>query len=444
MTDKTKWFVGITAACLLRLLFFQFGVLHPERFFAPDSVTYLNPGLHLQEAYCDPSSPFFAQGLERPPGYPLLIAGVAAFHRPPAPAAIIFAQILVSIGSVFLLYGLTKSITSDPEAARWAALLFALDPLAIVESNYILSETLFTFVLLAAVLSWWIGIRGQSLPKIVLAGLLFGAAALTRPAALYLVLVFVPVAVFSRKYIGFRKNLVAVTIPFSIVVLLWIGHNHQLTREFVFSTIEGKNFLDYNAAHVLAGEKKIPIEEARSRLHTLLLTQTTSEMNPAEISRVQKRLGIHILLQYPFRTAKDMMIGIAKTAFGPGRAALLKFLKGTDAGPLSRWEQVLIVWQILTLAILYGGVVLGVQALARQKQHAEMALLLLLILYFYVLTASPEAYSRFRAPVLPYLCLLCGHGIRHVLAGRQRKARTNGVRIENAPPPTNGGGFVVK
>ena len=63
------------------------------------------------------------------------------------------------------------------------------------------------------------------------------------------------------------------------------------------------------------------------------------------------------------------------------------------------------------LIVLYLGILL---LFVRGKFFSQgMALLLFTVLYVLILSSGPEAYSRFRLPVMPALCVMAAAGFLH-------------------------------
>jgi hypothetical protein len=98
--------------------------------------------------------------------------------------------------------------------------------------------------------------------------------------------------------------------------------------------------------------------------------------------------------------------------FGSDNVALREaFLQWDFAGfPLRDWILALSSW---TLGLLFLGVLYtGVWVLLKHTElwNADMALLVLTAAYVVLVSSGPEAYSRFRMPVMPIFCVLAAGG----------------------------------
>lgn len=135
-------------------------------------------------------------GTFRPPLYPaymalILSAGGRSLH-------IRLGQVLLSTVSLLFVYRIARR-AHGRRAAQLAAGLVAFDPVLVMFTHRLWSETVFIFLLLAAldVLSWT-ALRRQRWPW-GLAGLLLGLAGLTRPMILTFVPFLLPWAVLQAR-----------------------------------------------------------------------------------------------------------------------------------------------------------------------------------------------------------------------------------------------------
>ncbi len=81
----------------------------------------------------------------------------------------------------------------------------------------------------------------------------------------------------------------------------------------------------------------------------------------------------------------------------------------------------MVLLQMITLAIVWLLAVAGMVAAFRHKNYMSFALLLLTILYFGVITGGPEAYARFRVPIMPFLALIFGIGFTSISEAFKKK-----------------------
>jgi hypothetical protein len=76
------------------------------------------------------------------------------------------------------------------------------------------------------------------------------------------------------------------------------------------------------------------------------------------------------------------------------------------------------VYALFYILILYTGVAYVVLQIARGELAMSSVHIFIwgVLLYFIVVSAGPEAYSRFRVPIMPFLALYAGVGISALYA----------------------------
>ncbi|MCA9324580.1 glycosyltransferase family 39 protein [Candidatus Saccharibacteria bacterium] len=167
----------------------------------------------------------------RSPGYPLFVAPfVSGMPDRTTLTNIVVVQALISTLSVLIAYLLYRRFLAPPWALT-AGLLTCLSPHLISMNVYILTESLFTFLLL---LTLWLFTLYQSQERITyvfLAGLMLGAATLTRPSLQYFI---APMLIMIYLYLpaGHRSKAM-ITLSMGLLVLIgpWHIRNVMSTGE---------------------------------------------------------------------------------------------------------------------------------------------------------------------------------------------------------------------
>src|SRR5438445_2239132 len=139
-------FLIIGVAFFLRLLLLLNGLADPGRYLNNDSSEYLKLARHLG-AYGHAHSSFSDLALRRPPGYPVFLWAVGGTHRP---AIAVAANGVLTAVTVTLAYVLAKRLWGM-KAAVITALILAIEPNMLAHSNLVISETLFTTLVLGAI-----------------------------------------------------------------------------------------------------------------------------------------------------------------------------------------------------------------------------------------------------------------------------------------------------
>ena len=146
------WRVFITVLALafaIRVSVFAVALLCAKDFAVfhlKDTGTYLQPAAELLA-----TGTFSTNGVPeimRTPGYPLLLAiGLKLGH---VEGVTILLQIMLSCLTCYLVYSIAKQVFEPERTAVCAAFLFSIEPLSVLHSCLLLSDTLFVFFLAAA------------------------------------------------------------------------------------------------------------------------------------------------------------------------------------------------------------------------------------------------------------------------------------------------------
>ena len=124
----------------------------------------------------------FQGAFSRPPLYPLFLAVVYGVFGHSA-AAVVWIQFALGLATLLPAYRLAERWFGGRSALS-GVWIGACYPLRIFFEAETLDVTLFTFLLLAATWKLWQALEEDEPSRVFLAGLLFGAAALTRPNSL--------------------------------------------------------------------------------------------------------------------------------------------------------------------------------------------------------------------------------------------------------------------
>lgn len=195
---------------------------------------YSRDGQTIKDQHAIPKPDAFAT-----PGYPLFLA---AFVDAP-PSIRIFRtvamwQVALGVLTVLLVFLLFSQIT-DYRIAVLVSLLTAISPHLVNTTVYLLSETVFTFWLALALLVFCLHTRGTRwyYPALLLAGLLFGIAALTRPVVELFPLVLILLLGISQPKLKAAKGAAAIALGFMLAWGPWLVRNHLSLDQTGDSTV---------------------------------------------------------------------------------------------------------------------------------------------------------------------------------------------------------------
>jgi 4-amino-4-deoxy-L-arabinose transferase-like glycosyltransferase len=340
----------------------------------------------------------------RTPGFPFLIAAVYGLGG--GNRAFMFLQILISGVGVWFTYLLGKKLFSEG-AGVIAAIAVAIDPLTTWVSQKILADTLFTVLLLGAVL---LSIGLLRKPGWLLAlgfGTVLALATLVKPVSYYL-----PVPACVLLWAGGvpKKLLIGLLAPVLLLVGGWQARNLATVGTTEFCGIAGTQLLLFRAAFIVASEEHIDLQSAQEKLVRAL--PPPSSMSSAELNRVYFRAAIPIIAAHPLSYSKDVVSAIFAIAISRGRSTF-----GLDAVPIVILYRLYLVLIYLLLAVE----AVSLKASPERILHGLMALIVIYI--FLVSAADVYPLERYRTPVMPFFAAYAGAGMvwvyRRWTMGRQ-------------------------
>jgi len=433
------------AFALRLVLFLAMLARHPDGFFQIDSSGYWQLAGNLLEGHGFSASEEAPRVPEhsRTPGYPVFLAVFRKLGLPPA--GVVFAQLLLSSLAAPLTSRLARRLGASAAGGRLAGGLVALDVPSISLANALVSETLFAVLLLgmALVLA---GGPGPGFFGAALAGFALGLAILVRPiAALLPAVIWICLAIGRAR----RARLIALGFFFlgcALPLTPWLARNARVFGRPFLSTIGHHNLLYYRAAGTLAWAEQISLVEAQGRLSRRAAETIpfTPAEDPVSFKRREGALGLRLLAERPALSAWIQATSSLSLLVRPLRSTLDLQLgwapQGTtlsrwgDPARARRWRRLLESTSPTTLALVGFQLavapavvtlfLIGVIRQARRGSKVGVALVVILVAYFALISGGAEAYARFRAPIVPFLAIGAGWGLEAVGDRWKRLSRT--------------------
>ena len=445
--NRYTLFSFLFALCIKLIWFAAIVFLNPENgFLTIDSSGYLAIADNLKNYH------FYSQGLinhpsfipdaTRTPLYPVLLFIAKLFHIT-MPAFIVFQLILSSITAVFV-FKMIQLFVKNEKYALIFLLVYTVDIPTICFSNYIMTDTIFAFLLTASLWNLILYITNEQKLKLLLLSAVFLAlATLCRPMALYLLPIYAVFGLLSKKN---QKDKLKQGLSFLLVFLTlispWVIRNKIVFGNTFVSTIAEVNLLFHTAANVEAISKNETINTIQNEYWKVSL-KDFNWSEPSETVRFAKysrEYAIEILVQNPSTFLKIYTGSIFLFFIKPLRAQIeTQLFKKQSINTLTgisdkRWEniqkysifnenplvQLLIVLQIVQLIVLYTGVIL---LLLNQKHilssPKKIVYFLFVVIIYFVLTSSlTEFDARFRIPIIPIITVLSAIGYSVYLKNR--------------------------
>lgn len=449
----------------LNLALTAFNVRTESRFTDPDSKDYLKlaDNIAAGNGYTKGAEP----EIFRAPGYPVFLAPFR-YLFPQTVLPIIIIQCFIATFSLLLLWHLALSISGgNTLVAKTAVLLQAISLSSIVYANKILSETLFTSLLLLAffLLDKMVNIlksdnknatteekRITDKKVYILAfstGIICGFLLLTRAIFLPIFPVFlIYVWLQSAPSIRIKRSkkiyisIALIILPYLAAFGGWSTRNSITAGYNGFSSVASINIYRYYACAVLAKQNGRTFTEQQA-ICDANLAKLPTEVDKAKYSI---KHGLPILKSSPIRyiflhlksdintllpAVGDFYAMLGQNIGGKGTLGVIN-TQGIIAGVkhyfAGNWGLfMLAIPLIVVLAVKYMSALTGCITEVRPG-HLNITAALYLIFLLYMITAPGLAsHPRFRVPIEPILAIFAGIGLSFIISLIQKKraARSN-------------------
>jgi hypothetical protein len=432
--SQKRLFFLLTVVIVTRLLFaFIIWKVHgPSGFFRGDTPGYIELAQSLLHGSFLSPGTYSIRGtpeIFRPPGYPLLLLPAIALRH--VVLIGLLENFLLATISAWQVWRLVTDLFPGSKAASWAVLLYCFEPMGLVDSETLMSETAFTTLFLLFV---WLLIRFFHEPtylKLALPAFTLGSATYIRPVPIYLGLWLIPVFFFLLRKLSWGQRVIRATLfafMFMLSLVPWIIRNAVVADYKAFSSAQDWNLYMTSAATVQAKlEHRNPSEvmvewgfttsiEDYLRAHPEQRTWPEAEIVRFWHTEAKRIISSH-LLTYSVIHAK----GCVRVIFNPGVTDVLRsagiypdssnpLAPKLDQGfiPAAFWlfqqypvTAILIPLMTLQLLLYYALALAGLRRMPFETGFLFCAL----FLYFVLVSATPAAMSRYRAPVMPLVCI---------------------------------------
>ena len=339
----------------------------------------------------------------RTPGFPLLLAtSIMLFGKSIFAASLMMA--VVGTGCCWLTWLLARRVTSET-VANIALLIVAISPLQIGSNVQILSETLFSFGLLACLLPLTKLIPGQddlTAGNSVVAGLLTGLTTLIRPGwILWPWFSSLLVVLWSRR--AWTRRILYASLIFAgcyLALLPWAWRNHSVTGHWIFTSLWSGPSL-YDGLH--------PGATGASDMTFVDTEDVFSTMTEYDANAHYKQRAFDFAVKNPGKTIELAFLKAGRYLSPTLNAA------GFTGGPA---YAVCLTWYTVFWVLFTAGL------LALRKQLVLIALLTGPFLQFLAVHMVFVGSIRYRLPVEFPLSIIAAQGLVAMMA-RMGVGRTN-------------------
>jgi len=392
----------------------------------------------------DNASPYIPTNF-RTPGYPLFLALIYLIFHSFIPA--MFFGAIIAAFAAPLIYLIAGEIFSE-KIAFMAGILSAVEPLGLFLGVSILTEGVFTPVLLFSVYCFIKYLKTSNQKFLWSAGALLGAATLIRPIMFYFWPIIVLFIFYKERFNwrpAFRKAAIFVAI-FFLILSPWLIRNKVSINSWQIAGMQGYVFFidHYGAVLRYLGEAG-PLSDVQNKAAAIvgadriLTPQGSDELFRAALSGIKNHklayLNIYSKSMISFFIAngyKSLFIDIlgipAKAPFIPFElflrfdfASILKTLNNMDfAGFLIYWGSKLF-WIAIFISFLSAFIYLLIKK--DYKNIKSEIIFIAAVIFYFALITGPTAIGggRTKAPINGLLFIFAIFGFANFFSLIKRK-----------------------
>lgn len=387
-----------------------------------DSRDYLLLAHHLGQLLTPPRG-LLSLTVFHPPGYPAVVRLGEVFG---GTVGVLAMQVVLAGITLVATFAVGRRLGGQA-AGVVALVIVALEPLSVLYTGLLMSETVFTALLMCSVWALLCAWRSASWRWILLAGFLLGLSVLIRPVALYLPVVLVPVTVAVVSQSRGRKALMAAAllIGFCVPVGAWVVRNAEIAGGPMVSSVDSYNLLAYRAAGAVAAETGVTMDEASRALTDQLRSRVRPGDSEYAIAAVERDQALRIIRQHPRGLVISSARGFAHVVLAPGLGVV-----DATSPDLPRPVRTLLALYAggIAVAVILGALAGALLLLRRGRWRVALGVIAVAF-YLIVVSSGPEGESRFRVPILPLLAVLAGPALVALGGDLSRRRRHSGREI---------------
>jgi 4-amino-4-deoxy-L-arabinose transferase-like glycosyltransferase len=410
LEDKGIAKILILAFVIRFVWWLYIAIFNPDGFWLYDSYGYYNLAYNISHygVFSRDAELPLTPDYYRTPLYPFFIVPFVFFDD--TGSWICLVQVILSVTTVYFIYKITQQITSKNNVALLASFFFAVDINQSMLACYLLTETLFIF-LLTLFIYFFVRYYHRKKPvDILFASSVLGMAVLCRPVATYLF--FIPVFIlliihFNNVYVFFKRLFL---FKFILLITLapWLYRNYNTFKHTFISLIGHHDLLNYHASGVYASKNHMSLFDAQQTLRWQCYNEFKGDayMLPYEYAKFIQKKSLALIAEYPLTMLYLQIIDMVKFFIKPGMGyykqqlglqSLYNYAPYKDNNFLKAILYIIVFYQVIWLVIIY--TLIFIFFMQRITFNSLILFLLLIVLYFSILTVPPHTDVRFRSVV---------------------------------------------
>lgn len=356
----------------------------------------------------------------RAPGFPVFLAAVYLIFGHSPLAAALFQALLGGL-CCLLVYDIAVKFAGEREALL-AAWLMALSPVPIAYTGLLLSETLFTLLLLSSVALYARSDAGDRTALLAASGALLGLATLTRPTT-----ILFPGAVALALLIAGRgrpvRKFLIFALAFAAAILPWTARNHSRFGVLLPVATGGSTCLYATGVEAEGGTYQQGFEQIAVKWREFSASADfTLALNPdIRFDRELKKEGVQKIKEHPSTYLAVVLKRIPRYWLSSHSSVFGVDKPLGEYRALGQWGPVI---SRAVLLVFHSAVfLLACLGLYYYRTSLRAWALLPLILVYFNMHALFDMCPRYLVPIFPYLLILCAAAVVRLGAGsREVKA----------------------
>ena len=441
-----EFFVFFTTLTVFLFVFFIMFYFQGEDFMIrSDSPGYLQLAKNLinYKVFSQSAQPPFIADSFRTPLYPFFLSVFLIFTgRLWAIGA--FQCLLAAVGALFVFK--IGDFLRSKIVGFAAAFLFGFDFYHLVSMGTIHTESLFVPLIIVSVYYFLLFLKNQKNKELIISVLFLGLAALTRPIALYLGIIFIFICIFIHFFIWKKKlalfSLKPVIIFLFLLILIilpWLIRKQIIFDKFNLSSVKDYNFYFWNLSAIHARNFGIPKNEVQSFLEEKIKQEfpgiKDEEISSFKLGDYYKKESANALKGNYIKYSKEHILGSAYflVANYYRKAAYVFTGVSEENIPLRHSFQdvpglmkrggfpiIMAVFGFLISGIYLIFLIINIFYLFKIK-NPEYEIVLYGVIGYFALITGPLASGSYRLPVLPFIVILALLGFFRALKSVKNK-----------------------
>lgn len=237
--------LGVIAHIVVLLI-----ALQRTSYLTDDSIQYLTIADNIFDAglFSQSISEPIIKDAQRTPGYAIFLAMLGQF-----PWLILLVQHALSILTAFMIGEIVTTV-SNKRNGILVNFFWLFQPYALIFGSLILAETLFIFLLVAALRYWLKWSNSRKVDPLLVSTILVVFAAYVKPVGVVAAVLF-PLLTTVRIVFARKNSWQVFIMPIMVVLLFlpWMIRNQNLTGHFTFTTMAGTGNIHGRLAGMISG-----------------------------------------------------------------------------------------------------------------------------------------------------------------------------------------------